>query len=159
MSKNYFILYSIFSIKNLIYSIFILIFWHIINYILGSYLYQNKKLLNIFFKIIFNYFFSLILYIPFIIIFTYYYPLEDVLSIIYIFGKLNFISFCTHFFIFTISRFINQKKMTWLFIGDQKTMKKLILECKESKYKTKILLYEDKNKLRYDGIIIDNCQI
>ena len=156
LCKNYLIFNSLLSIKNIIYSFFILIFWLTINYILGSYLNQSKKLFNNFFKLIFNYSFSLILYLPFIIFFTFNYPFEYVASVIYIFGILNFISCCIHFFIFTLNSFINQKPLTWLFIGDQKIMEKLKKECEKLKYRTKILKYENENKLNYDGIIIDD---
>ena len=154
--KSYLVSNSIASIKNIILSIFILIFWIIINYILGSYLNQNKKLFNSFFKLIFNYSFAIILYLPFIVIFTLNYPLEDISSIIYYFSKLNFVSFWVHFLIFTLNSFINKKVLIWLFIGDPSTLERLIIECDKSKFKTKIFLYENKNDIKYDGIIIDD---
>tara|TARA_B100000989_G_C19531274_1_gene470066 strand:- start:4598 stop:5884 length:1287 start_codon:yes stop_codon:yes gene_type:complete len=154
--KSFLISNSIVSIKNIILSIFILIFWIIINYILGSYLDQNKKLFNAFFKLIFNYSFAIILYLPFIVFFTFNYPLENISSIIYYFIKLNFLSFWLHFLIFTLNTFINKKGLIWLFIGDPITLKNLIIECEKSKFKTKIILYENKNYFKYDGIIIDD---
>ena len=154
--RNYLISNNLISISSSIYSIFILIFWLIINYILGSYLYKGKNLFNAFFKLIFNYSFAIILYLPIIIIFTFNSPLEDTFSLVQHFSKLNFFSFCIHFFIFLINSFFYQKRLIWLFVGDQKTMEKLILECEKSRYKTKIYMYEDKKNISYNGIIISD---
>ncbi len=154
--RNYLISNSLISLKSLIYSIFILIFWLIINYILGSYIYKGKNLFNAFFKLIFNYSFAIILYLPIIVIFAFNYAFEDTFYLVQFFSKLNFFSFCSHFLIFLINSFINQKPLIWLLIGDQETKEKLILECEKSKYKTKIYMYEDKKNISYAGIIIDD---
>ncbi len=156
LCKSYLFSNGFISIKNIIYSIFILTFWLIINYILGSYLHQNKKLFNAFFKLIFNYSFAIVLYLPFIIIFTFNYPLENISSIIYHFCKLNFLSFWVHFFIFIINSLINQESLIWLYIGDEKNMEGLRLECKNSKFKTKIFLYNERKDFNYHGIIIED---
>ena len=150
------VLNSLVSTKNIIYSISILIFWIIINYILGSYQYQNKKLFNLFFKLIFNYSFALILYLPFIIIFTYKYHFEDFSIILNFFIRLNFTSFLSHILIFIINRFVNNKTLIWLFIGNKKSMKSLKIECKKSKYKANIYMYSDHKNIKYDGIIIED---
>ena len=150
------ILNSFVATKNLIYIISILFSWLIINYILGSYQYQNKKLFNFFFKLIFNYSFALILYLPFIIIFTYEYPLENFSLILDFFIRLNFTSFLSHFLICIINRFVVNKTQIWLFIGNKKSMKSLKLECEKSKYKTKIYMYSDHKNIKYDGLIIED---
>ena len=154
--RNYLISNSIISIENSIYSLFILIFWLIINYILGSYIFKDKTLFNAFFKLIFNYSFAIILYLPFIIILCFNNPFEHILNIIFAFSKLNFASFCMHFLIFIINSFRNRKPLIWLFIGDQKTKENLILECKKSNYKTNIEMYADKKDIRYSGLIIED---
>ena len=112
--RNYLISNSLISISSSIYSIFILIFWLIINYILGSYLYKGKNLFNAFFKLIFNYSFAIILYLPIIIIFTFNSPFEETFSLVQNFSKLNFFSFCVHFFIFLLNSLVNKKPSIWL---------------------------------------------
>ena len=154
--RSYLLSNNLISIKSTIYSIFVLIFWLITNYILGNYLYKGKNLFNSFFRLIFNYSFAIVLYLPFMIIFNFNYPFEDTLSLVQHFSKLNFFSFCIHFLIFLINNFFNQKPLIWLFIGDQKNKEELILECEKSKYKTKIYMYEERKNISYDGIIIDD---
>ena len=82
--RNYLISDNLISISSSIYSIFILIFWLIINYILGSYQYKGKNLFNAFFKLIFNYSFAIILYLPIIILVTFNSSFEDSFSLVQI---------------------------------------------------------------------------
>ncbi|MBW3059811.1 hypothetical protein CUB78_06635 [Prochlorococcus marinus str. XMU1401] len=154
--KSFLISNNWISINNIIFITFIFAFWLILNYILGNYQFKNRKLFNVFFKQFFNSCFAIILYTPFIIIFTFNYNLTDIFSIIFLFSKINFISFLIHILTFSINNFINRKPLIWLFIGDEKIFENLLIECKKLEFNDKIIMLKDKKNINYDGIIIDD---
>ena len=58
--------------------------------------------------------------------------------------------------IFSLNNFITRKPLIWLFIGTKKNMENLLFECKKSEFNDRIIMFEDKKNINYEGIIIDD---
>ena len=98
------------NFKNLFISNTVFILWSVINYILGSNINRVNKLFNIFFKLLFNYTFALLIYLPMIIISLWNYPLDLNVDLFLNFVRLNYLSFIIHLANSTLFSLTKNKK-------------------------------------------------
>lgn len=152
--KSFLINNYLLSIKVLIISLLCYFIWTINNYILGSYINKKPKIFNIFFKLFFNYSFSLVIYLPIIIISMFNYPTINKLPLFISILELNYLSFLMHLII-AIFFARNNKKSEWFFLGDKEVLKKLKKECKKCNYNSVISPYKG-NDNKINGVIIDD---
>ena len=152
--KNFLINNYSISIRTFIISSLCYLIWTINNYILGNYINKKSKIFNIFFKLFFNYSFSLVIYLPIILVSMFNYPTINKIPLFISIVELNYFSFFIHLILATIFT-RNNKKTKWFFLGDKNVLKRLKKECKKCNYETIISPYKA-GEDNINGVIIDD---